>query len=101
MHSVYMLALYKVSASSMISPIILGSSHTLLILLMVTNWSMRVGCLESQFGLHIDTHYCAHENFTKYLNISLCLSYMRHMFILKFNDIMPLIRSCWWLQIGL
>jgi hypothetical protein len=71
------------------------------VLLVVTNQFMRDTCLESRFGHHMDMNYCVHENFIKCLNISLCLSYMRHIFMFKLNHAMPLIWSCWWLQIGL
>jgi hypothetical protein len=70
------------------------------VLLLVTNRSMRDACLESWFGPHTETNYCVYENFIKCLNISLCLSYMRHIFMLKLNYDMPLTWSCWWLQIG-
>jgi hypothetical protein len=76
--------------------------HTLdLVLLVVTNRSMRDANLESRFGLHIDTNYFVHENFMKCVNISPCSLYMCHMCKPKFDNIMPLIWSCWWLQIGL
>jgi hypothetical protein len=78
---------------------ILWLSHALdLVLLVVTNRSMRDVNLELRFGPHIDTNYCACEN--KYLNICLCFACMRHILMLKFDDIMSLIRSCCWLQIG-
>jgi hypothetical protein len=56
---------------------------------------------QSWFAPHVDINYCACENFVKCVNISLCSPYMRHMFMPKFDNIMPLIWSCWWLQIGL
>jgi hypothetical protein len=45
---------------------------------------------------HIDTNYCVHENFIGRLNNSpsFLLSYM-----FKLDDDMPVIWSCWWIQI--
>jgi hypothetical protein len=68
-----------------------------LVLLVVTNRSMRYARLESWFIPHVDINYCARENFTGRLNISPCflLSYM-----FKLDDVMPMIWSCWWIQIS-
>jgi hypothetical protein len=41
----------------------LYASHVDLVLLVVTNRSMRDVYLESRFGLHVDTNYCAHVSF--------------------------------------
>jgi hypothetical protein len=71
------------------------------VLLVVTKQSIRDTCLESRFDPHIDTNYCVHANFIKCLNISLCLPYMRHIFIFKLDDAMPIFWSSWWLQISL
>jgi hypothetical protein len=73
-----------------------------LALLVVTNQSMRDACLWVMIRPpSIDTNYCVPKIFIKYLNIILCLPYMRHIFILKLDDTMPVLCSSWWLQISL
>jgi hypothetical protein len=48
-----------------------------LVLLVVTNRSMRDACLESGFGPHVDTNYCVHQNF--HLASHIRLSYISFM----------------------
>jgi hypothetical protein len=86
MRSIYASFICKVNASSMIFPYFCDYPMPL-----ITNRSMRDAHLESQFEPHIDINYYARRNFTKYFNITLCSSYMGYMFMLKFDDIIPLI----------
>jgi hypothetical protein len=81
----------------LISQIRLSHAHDLVLLVVIN----RGVCLESRFDPHIDTNYCVHKIFIKCLNISLCLPYVRHIFMFKLNDVITLTWSCWWLQIGL
>jgi hypothetical protein len=59
-----------------------------MILLVVINRSIRDVCLESRFGSHIDTNYCAHKNFIKCLNISPCFPRICHILMFKLDDVM-------------
>jgi hypothetical protein len=54
-----------------------------LILLVVTNRSKRDICLESLFGLHVDTNYCVHENFhlASHIRLLSCISFVWNMML--------------------
>jgi hypothetical protein len=65
-----------------------------LVLLVVTNRSIRGICLESQFGPHVDTNYRAHGNFHRASHIWLisCISFMWNM-MLKLLCVLPQLRG--------
>jgi hypothetical protein len=65
-----------------------------LVLLVVTNRSMRGVCLESRFSPHVDINYCAHEKFHRALLIRLlsCISFVWNM-MLKLLFILPQLRG--------
>jgi hypothetical protein len=58
---------------------------------------MRDTCL--RFGLHIDTNYCVHGELIICLNIC-SYSYIYCILMLKLDDAMLVIWSCWWIQIS-
>jgi hypothetical protein len=64
-----------------------------LVLLVITNRSMRGVCLESRFSPHVDINYCAHGNFhqASYIRLS-CILFMWNT-MLKLLFALPQLRS--------
>jgi hypothetical protein len=71
--------------------------------LILSCWRLQIGqwqtlVSESWFDIHMDTNYYAHGELIIRLNIC-SYSYICHILIFKLDDAMPVIQSCWRIQI--